>query len=65
VNVLERRQAPLVDYIALLRDAVATTRRNHPFAINAFVVLLDRFACDLDLASRRSRRLHADGWSKG
>ena len=41
VNLLERRRTLLVDQIALLREAVATTRRNHPFTINAFVVLPD------------------------
>ena len=41
VNLLERRQTLLVDQIALLREAVATTRRNHPFTIDAFVVLPD------------------------
>jgi len=41
VNLLERRQTLLVDLIALLREAVATTRRSHPFAIDAFVVLPD------------------------
>ena len=41
VNLLERRQNLLVDQIALLREAVAATRRSHPFAIDAFVVLPD------------------------
>jgi len=41
VNLLDRRRTLLVDQIALLREAVATTRRNHPFTIDAFVVLPD------------------------
>ena len=41
VNLLERRQTLLVDQIALLREAVTTTRRSHPFTIDAFVVLPD------------------------
>jgi putative transposase len=41
VNLLERRQTLLVDQIARLREAVATTRQGHPFTIDAFVVLPD------------------------
>lgn len=41
VNLLERRQPLLVDQIALLREAVTTTRRSHPFTIDAFVILPD------------------------
>ena len=41
VNLLERRQTLLVDQIASLREAVTTTRRSHPFTINAFVILPD------------------------
>jgi putative transposase len=41
VNLLERRQTLLVDRIAGLREAVATTRQSHPFVIDAFVVLSD------------------------
>jgi putative transposase len=41
VNLLERRRTLLVDHIAALREAVATTRQNHPFTIDAFVVLPD------------------------
>jgi REP-associated tyrosine transposase len=37
----ERRQTLLVDQIALLGEAVTTTRRGHPFTIDAFVVLPD------------------------
>jgi putative transposase len=41
VNLLERHRTLLVDHIARLREAVATTRQNHPFTIDAFVVLPD------------------------
>jgi putative transposase len=41
VNLLERRRTLLADHIAALREAVATTRQNHPFTIDAFVVLPD------------------------
>jgi putative transposase len=41
VNLLERRKTLLVDHIATLREAVAKTRENHDFAIDAFVVLPD------------------------
>jgi hypothetical protein len=41
VNLLERRQALLVDEIAGLRQAVTATRRAYPFTIDAFVVLPD------------------------
>jgi putative transposase len=41
VNLLERRKTLLVDHIATLREAVAVTRQNHRFTIDAFVVLPD------------------------
>jgi REP-associated tyrosine transposase len=41
VNLLERRNALLVDRIEMLRDAVQRTRERYPFAIDAFVVLPD------------------------
>jgi putative transposase len=41
VNLLERQKTLLVEHIELLRLAVAATRRNRPFAIDAFVVLPD------------------------
>ena len=41
VNLLERPQTLLVDHIATLREAVATTRQSHAFTIGAFVVLPD------------------------
>ena len=33
VNLLDRQQTLLVDQIAFLRQAVADTRRNHPFTM--------------------------------
>jgi REP element-mobilizing transposase RayT len=42
VNLLERQQTLLVDHIATSREAVATTRQSHAFAIDAFVVLPDQ-----------------------
>ncbi|MDB5502986.1 MAG: hypothetical protein JWR89_2888 [Tardiphaga sp.] len=41
VTLLDRRQTLLVDHIAALREAVALTRQNYPFEIDAFVVLPD------------------------
>jgi putative transposase len=41
VTLLDRRQHLLVDRIDVLRDAVERTRRDYPFAIDAFVVLPD------------------------
>jgi len=41
VDLLERRRTLLVDHIATLREAVAMTRRGHPFMIDAMVVLPD------------------------
>ena len=41
VNLLERRQTLLVDHIDALRNAVAKTRKSHPFNIDAVVVLPD------------------------
>ena len=41
VNLLDRRKALLTHHIEILRDAVAATRRSHPFEIDAFVVLPD------------------------
>src|ERR1700752_4846149 len=41
VNLLERQKTLLVEHIELLRLSVAATRRNRPFAIDAFVVLPD------------------------
>src|SRR5882724_13621472 len=41
VYLLERRNTLLVDRIDALRDAVERTRKDHPFIIDAFVVLPD------------------------
>ena len=41
VNLLERRNTLLVDYVDALRAAVADTRRRYPFVIDAVVVLPD------------------------
>ena len=42
VNLARRRGNDwLVRYVAILREAVAVTRRHHPFAIHAMVVLPD------------------------
>jgi REP element-mobilizing transposase RayT len=49
VNLLDRRETLLVDEIDLLRDAVIATRRNHAFAIDAFVVLPDHLHAVLSL----------------
>jgi putative transposase len=49
VNLLERRKSLLVDRIDGLRLAVAATRRNLPFTIDAFVVLPDHLHAVLTL----------------
>ena len=41
VNLSNRRDGLLVDKIQILRQAIADTRRNFPFSIDAFVVLPD------------------------
>ncbi|MCA1470097.1 transposase [Bradyrhizobium sp. IC3195] len=41
VNLHDRRQRLLVEHIAALRAAVAATRRDYSFTIDAFVVLPD------------------------
>jgi putative transposase len=41
VNLLDRRQALLVDHVEVLREAVAATQMKHAFTIDAFVVLPD------------------------
>ena len=41
VNLLDRRKALLIEQVGALREAVAATRRSHPFTIDAFVVLPD------------------------
>jgi len=39
VNLLDRKRRLLVEHIDALRVAVAATRRDYPFKIDAFVVL--------------------------
>ncbi len=41
VNLLDRRQSLLVDHVATLREAIAATRADYAFTIDAFVVLPD------------------------
>jgi putative transposase len=41
VNLLERRKSLLVDHVDALREAVDATRKDHPFVIDAVVVLPD------------------------
>jgi putative transposase len=44
VNLLERRETLLVDHVDKLRGAIADTRRDYPFEIDAIVVRLCRMA---------------------
>jgi putative transposase len=60
VNLLERRQTLLVDQIAGLRKAVATTRQDHCFTIDACVVLPDHLHAS-GRCPRRQRLLEARG----
>ena len=41
VNLLDRRQTLLADHVTTLREAIAATRQDYPFTIDAFVVLPD------------------------
>jgi hypothetical protein len=41
VNLAERSNTLLVDYVAVLREAVRVVKQRHPFYIDAFVVLPD------------------------
>ncbi len=41
VNLLDRRSSVLTAHIQSLRDALRATRKCHPFAIDAMVVLPD------------------------
>jgi putative transposase len=59
VNLLDRRQALLVGQIDGLREAAAETRQDHPFTIDAFVILPDHLHAvwtlppgDSDLSTR-------------
>jgi len=45
VNLLNRKRALLVDYIDALRDAFRHVRSNHPYHIDAIVVLPDHLHC--------------------
>jgi putative transposase len=70
VNLAERRLQLLTEYIDALRTAVRTTRRHHPFTIDAMVVLPDHLHAvwtlpegDADFATRW--RLIKSGFSRG
>ncbi len=60
VNCLKRKDNTLlIDNIDILRQAIKTTKRSHPFTIHAWVVLPDHMHCvielpenDCDFASR-------------
>jgi len=41
VNLADRSSTALVDYVAVLREAVRKVKQRHPFRIDAFVVLPD------------------------
>lgn len=45
INLADRSSDALVGRIAVLRGAVAVTRRAHPFSIDAWVVLPDHMHC--------------------
>ena len=45
VNLLDRRSDLLTAHIDLLRDAVRRVRRNHPFHIDAWVVMPEHLHC--------------------
>ena len=49
VNLLERRSDLLVRHIDVLREAVRRTRRERPFAIDAWVVLPEHMHCIVTL----------------
>lgn len=50
VNLLERGDNDLLTrHINLLRDAVRTVRRKHPFTIHGWVVLPDHLHCIIQL----------------
>jgi putative transposase len=74
INLLERRSDLLVRHIDALREAVRRTRRERPFAIDAWVVLPDPMHCIITLPEgdddvsnrimtikiRFARAMHAD-----
>ena len=41
MNLLDRNKTLLVDYVGILREAVAVVKRKYPFHIDAWVVLPD------------------------
>jgi putative transposase len=49
VNLLDRRKTLLVDHVETLREAIAATRQDYPFTIDAFVVLPDHLHAILSL----------------
>lgn len=50
VNLLQRHNNPLLtQHIDVLREAVARTRKDHPFAIHAWVVLPEHLHCVIEL----------------
>ncbi|MCG6860208.1 MAG: transposase [Chromatiaceae bacterium] len=49
INLLERRSDLLVRHIDAVRKAVRRTRRERPFAIDAWVVLPDHMHCIITL----------------
>lgn len=51
VNLLERRLDTLVRHVDVLRSAVRVTRREWPFHIDVWVVLLDYMPCVWTLPS--------------
>jgi putative transposase len=59
VNLADRSNTLLVDYVAVLREAVRVVKQRHPFYIDAFVVLPDHLHAlwtlpddDADFATR-------------
>ncbi len=41
VNLAERRKTLLVDYVDMLREAMKKVKQNHPFCIDAIVIMPD------------------------
>ena len=54
VNLAERKRTLLIDEIDKLKSTIAKVKKDHPFEIDACVVM-PSFACCLDIAERRSR----------
>jgi len=62
VNLADRKQRFLVDYIGQLRQSVRKVKQTHPFTIDAMVILPDHLhaiwtlpECDSDYSNRWSR----------